>query len=183
LSYRCKNNQAGFTLIELVAVIVILGILSVSALPKFIDLRGDARGAVLENIAGSLKSAHDLVYFKSTIQQNLSELSGKTELSSGLIDVHYGHVRTRWLFTWQEILDIDAELQSQGNKTEKCNSNQEFCIVYNVKHGTTGYNNDWTLYVIPNGYAVNDDCYARYTLDVLTTKPHLVAYDVMKSGC
>ena len=183
MNYRRKDIQTGFTLIELVVVIVILGILSVSALPKFIDLQGDARGAVLENISGSLKSAHDLVYLKSTIQQNLNDLNGKTKLSSGLIDVHHGHARTHWSITWQKILDIDAEGKSNGSKTEKCDSSQEFCVVYNVKHGTAGYNNDWTIYVIPNGYAVNDDCYARYTLDVLTTIPHLVAFDAIKAGC
>lgn len=37
------NKQSGFTLIELVIVIIILGILSVTAIPKFLDLQGDAR--------------------------------------------------------------------------------------------------------------------------------------------
>lgn len=183
MSYKYKNIQAGFTLIELIIVIVILGILSISVLPKFIDLRGDARGAVVENITGSLKSAHDLVYFKSVIQQNLGDLNGKTELSSGLIDVHYGHPRTHWSITWQKVLDIDAEGKANGSKTDKCNAGKEFCVVYNVKHGTAGYNNDWSIYVIPNGYAVNDNCYARYTLDVLTTTPYLVAFDTIKTGC
>ena len=42
------NKQNGFTLVELVAVIVLLGILAVAALPRFIDLRGDARTGTLE---------------------------------------------------------------------------------------------------------------------------------------
>ena len=40
---KVNNAQQGFTLIELVAVIVLLGVLAVTALPRFMDLRGDAR--------------------------------------------------------------------------------------------------------------------------------------------
>ncbi|WP_321530198.1 type II secretion system protein [uncultured Desulfuromonas sp.] len=51
------NNQKGFTLIELIVVIVILGILSAVAVPKFVDMQGEARRGVLEGIRGSWKSA------------------------------------------------------------------------------------------------------------------------------
>ena len=48
--------QAGFTLIELVMVIVILGILSAVAIPKFVDLRGDAQTAATQATAGAISS-------------------------------------------------------------------------------------------------------------------------------
>ena len=51
------KKQTGFTLIELVMVIVILGILAAFALPKFADLTGDARSASINGLAGALKSA------------------------------------------------------------------------------------------------------------------------------
>lgn len=51
------RRQQGFTLIELVMVIVILGILSAFALPRFADLGSDARTASLNGLAGAIKSA------------------------------------------------------------------------------------------------------------------------------
>jgi MSHA pilin protein MshA len=50
------KNQQGFTLIELIIVIVILGILAAVALPKFVDLSGEAESAAAEGVAGSIAS-------------------------------------------------------------------------------------------------------------------------------
>jgi len=63
LSKRSTNRQAnaGFTLIELVVVIVILGVLSAFALPPFADLSGNARQAKMEAAYGAMQSATSIV--------------------------------------------------------------------------------------------------------------------------
>lgn len=57
-----KASQRGFTLIELVVVIVILGILSAFAVPRFMGLEVQARRASVEALGGSIRSAATLAH-------------------------------------------------------------------------------------------------------------------------
>lgn len=57
-----KKQQSGFTLIELIMVIVILGILSVFAVPKFADLSGEAELAAIQGAEASVRSASAIAH-------------------------------------------------------------------------------------------------------------------------
>jgi len=57
-----KNRQKGFTLVELIIIIVILGILAAVAIPRYIDMRAEASESTARAILGGLRDAATLVY-------------------------------------------------------------------------------------------------------------------------
>jgi MSHA pilin protein MshA len=79
-----KSNQKGFTLIELIIVIVILGILAVTAAPRFIDLQSDAKASTLEGVKAALQGSSQLVYAKAAIQGKQGDATATVELSTGI---------------------------------------------------------------------------------------------------
>jgi len=68
-----KQSQRGFTLIELVMVIVILGVLAAVAIPKFVDLKSDAQDASMRGVAGAAASASAVNYAGCSIATAASQ--------------------------------------------------------------------------------------------------------------
>ena len=73
------KRQGGFTLIELVVVIVILGILAVTAAPRFLNLQDDARTASLQGLKGAIDGAAGITYGKAAVEGVEGDETGTVE--------------------------------------------------------------------------------------------------------
>ncbi len=79
------QNQAGFTLIEVVTVIVVLGVMAAVAVPKFVDMREDALVASKASMSGVVKSAHALLVARNAVNGESSVWPSVEELADGII--------------------------------------------------------------------------------------------------
>ena len=77
-----KKSELGFTMIELIVVIVVLGILAATALPKFIDLNSDAKAAALKGVAGASASAVTINYSGCAVTQPVVTASKCVKVSN-----------------------------------------------------------------------------------------------------
>lgn len=93
----------GFTLIELVVVIVILGILAATALPKFVDLSSDARKSVVDAVEGSMRSANSMIYAKAAAA---GTVTGNVTIVGQTVSVTNGYATN--LAALKLVMDLDT---------------------------------------------------------------------------
>lgn len=164
MNLNLKTNQ-GFTLIELVLVIVILGVLAATAAPKFINLKSDAVIANMNALEGSLKSANQLVYSKSIIQ---NETIGAGVITIGTVDID----------TYNGTL-----------KADPLNIVNAIDASFTVLTGSTdSFSTNWGIYqtpntgvsIFPNGYNILSNCQLYY---INADEVGPVFYSQTTSGC
>lgn len=168
-----RVKQQGFTLIELVVVIIILGILAVTAAPKFINLQADARESTLAGMNAALQSADNLLYAKAAIAGVETEQNQDVDISDTVtVNTEYGYLRvSNGANTQPNVEKVMAmTFQALGNNT----------IVEDEEWGFRRVSGT-SFSIVPKGKSVNSDCRLDYTEAVDTTTPPV--YNIVDTDC
>lgn len=148
-----NRKQQGFTLIELVFVIVILGILAAFAVPRFVDLTGEARAAAVQGVGGSVQSAAALTHAQALVQN----------VTNGTISVEGTSVTMVNGYPADTDDGIVAALQSLDG------------------YDLAGNGSAGTLTITPSGITAGNSCEVTYTAPA--SAGNAPAVSIVTSGC
>ncbi|WP_276538449.1 pilus assembly FimT family protein [Vibrio pelagius] len=183
------KQARGFTLIELVVVIVLLGILSVTAAPKFLNLQDSARLSVMESVKATLQFVVEGVYYKSVILGTDQQYEVITDVNGIQIQTYYGYPQEIWDNKLEHLMDNDYVYLGNAYKdssvfNEICQA--PVCVVDQIKLNkflpvdTEAY----ALALFPKGHSAGTNCAVSYyftvdrSLGVADVNVELIA-----SGC
>lgn len=161
-----KSNQ-GFTLIELIIVIVILGILAVTAAPRFLNMSGDAQRGVLQGVKGALESGSTMIYGKALIAGKQNAAIGGTETVDTNILITLGYPKAT-----KDVLELVIETPENW----KYSTDAATGLIAEASPSTAGQ-----IRLAPTEAGLANGCYVQYvTPTVAGNKPTIT---VIGTGC
>ena len=168
MSSAIKHLSKGFTIIELVVVIVILGIVSVTAASKFLNLQTDARISTLNGLKGGMEGASAMLYGKTSALGLDRAASASVNVEGDDISVVYGYPAAINSDAWSILIEstfLDAEWGVGNADWYFTNSN-----------GTDGK----IIYAPASRKREGDNCYLEYQEATESTTP---VFTLTTDGC
>lgn len=167
------KRQQGFTLIELVVVIIILGILAVTAAPKFINLQSDARKSTVEGVKAALQGANTLIYSKAALAGKEKAAAQTVTIATGVdVTTDYGYLNSA---TSSAVVKTNLEnaldMKFDALATDTVGTVNDFGVVY--KSATS-------FIIVPKGKKDTDACRLEYTP---ATSSKLPEYKIVATAC
>ncbi|MGB0466087.1 MAG: type II secretion system protein [Pontibacterium sp.] len=132
--HRKSRSQQGFTIVELVVVIALLGILAAVALPRFLTVSDDARQAVFEHLEGKLHSVANLVHAQAVLKgAGTDSVNTSDVVIDGLVaDLNYGYPQANVSTAGHaDIIDL-MELTLSGGLTLSTGTGATVRIGYDI---------------------------------------------------
>lgn len=163
-----KLRLKGFTIIELVVVIVILGIVSVTAASKFLNLQTDARISTLNGLKGGMEGASAMLYGKTSALGLDKAASASVNIEGDDISVVYGYPAAMNDQTWSQLIEstfLDAVWDTGRADWFFTNTDAHDGII---------------LYAPASRKNQSDNCYLEYQEATETTTP---VFTLTTTGC
>lgn len=154
------NRKNGFTLIELILVIVILGIIAATAIPKFSNLTRDARIAKLEGMRGAMRSGTTMIYSKAVIQGKISGDDTIT-LDGASVSLNSGYPIGHWSYGFRYTVNLEGLTYTAAG--DVCT--REWCGTGNqtsIPSGKTTISPGMMGKIYTKGYRYSDQCGVYY---------------------
>ncbi|MFA0054635.1 MULTISPECIES: type II secretion system protein [Vibrio] len=155
------KRQGGFTLIELVVVIVILGILAVTAAPRFLNLQSDARSASLQGLKGAMAGAAGIVYGTAAINGEESQPTVTAASSASGVNLVFGYP--------------EASVNGIGNAVDGLAADGDFTAI--AGHDNISGAANVIVYGFAGDTATDSTCVVTYTTQASASAPTITSPD------
>lgn len=166
MNFQNASKQQGFTLIELIIVIIILGILAVTAAPKFLDIQNDARRSAVSGIAGAVRSASQIVR-SGVLVGKLGDMTGSPAGTNDAVileNVNYrvagGYLTAGEVCRIIDLLTVEQTTDATG-ASAALSSDGAYDCDYETDTAGTGSDND-VVRIYPTAQSAAGTCHVTY---------------------